>query len=344
MKTMFVRCVPAWAALLFAGFATAQQPGATPVTVNNFIRAETDLYFGNAVKEAGGVGKLHHSREMADVDKQMVIRMNRDTLYSSAVFDLDAGPISITLPDAGTRFRSMMVVDEDHYIVGNIEYGAGTYTYDRQKVGTRYMFIALRTFVNPNDAADVGKVHALQDATRVSQKSAGKFEVPKWDPVSQKKMRDALLVLGGTLGGFKGAFGNKGKVDPIYHLLGTAVGWGGNPDKDATYAGGDPPKNDGKTVHRLTVRDVPVDGFWSLSVYNAEGYFQKNSLGAYSLNNVTAKKGADGSYTVQFGGCDGKVANCLPIMPGWNYAVRMYRPRAEIVSGKWKFPAPQPVS
>ncbi len=36
------------------------------------------------------------------------------------VADLDAGPISITLPDAGKRFRSMMVVNEDHYIVGDV--------------------------------------------------------------------------------------------------------------------------------------------------------------------------------------------------------------------------------
>ena len=27
------------------------------------------------------------------------------------------------------------------------------------------------------------------------------------------------------------------------------------------------------------------------------------------------------------GGCDGKIANCLPITPGWNYWVRLYRPR-----------------
>jgi hypothetical protein len=29
--------------------------------------------------------------------------------------------------------------------------------------------------------------------------------------------------------------------------------------------------------------------------------------------------------------------NCLPIMPGWNYTVRLYRPRAEILNGKWTF-------
>jgi hypothetical protein len=86
-----------------------------------------------------------------------------------------------------------------------------------------------------------------------------------------------------------------------------------------------------------------VDGFWSISLYNAEGYFQKNEHAAYSLNNLTSKKSANGSVTIQFGGYDGKTLNCLPIFPGWNYTVRLYRPRQEILDGTWRFPEPQPV-
>ena len=56
------------------------------------------------------------------------------------------------------------------------------------------------------------------------------------------------------------------------------------------------------------------------------------------------KKSPDGSIAIQFGGCDGKIPNCLPIMKGWNYTVRLYRPRDEILNGKWKFPEPQPAS
>jgi hypothetical protein len=108
--------------------AFAQAPS-TPVfvTVDNVGRAESDLYFGNAVRDAGGTGRIHHRREMMSIDRQAVIRPNRDTLYSSLVTDLDAGPVTITLPDAGTRFRSMQVIDEDHYVVGKVEYGAGSY-------------------------------------------------------------------------------------------------------------------------------------------------------------------------------------------------------------------------
>ena len=58
----------------------------------------------------------------------------------------------------------------------------------------------------------------------------GKFEVPNWDPVSQKKIRDALSVLGSMLGHMPDAmFGSKSEVNPIHHLIGTAIGWGGNP-------------------------------------------------------------------------------------------------------------------
>jgi hypothetical protein len=333
------------ATLAFGCIATsAVAQNAVPVTADNFTRAESDLYFGSAIKDAGGFGKLFHHREPMEIDRQVVIRPNRDTLYSPAVFDLDVGPATITLPDAGDRFRSMQVINEDHYVVGDVVYRAGTYTFDRSKVGTRYVLIAIRTLVDPSDPKDIEQIHALQDATKVTQAAPGKFEVPHWDQASQKKVRDALLVLGSTIPDFKHAFGTKEQVDPIRHLIGTATGWGGNPEKDATYLNVTPSKNDGTTIYKLNVKDVPVDGFWSISLYNAEGYFQKNEYNAYSLNSITAKRNADGTIAVQFGGCDGKVPNCLPIVPGWNYTVRLYRPRTEILNGSWKFPEPKPAS
>jgi hypothetical protein len=115
---------------------------------------------------------------------------------------------------------------------------------------------------------------------------------------------DRVLVLAATIPAFKKVFGTKGEVDPIRHLTGTAAGGGGNPDKDATYLNITPSKNDGKTIYRLNVKDVPVNGFWSVSVYNPEGYYQKNEYNAYALNNITAKKNDDGSIAIQFGGCD----------------------------------------
>jgi hypothetical protein len=315
---------------------------AVPVTVDNFVRAETDNYLATNAKEAG-LGKLSHHREPASIDNQTVIRLNRDTLYSFGVFDLAAGAVTITLPDAGKRFMSLEIINEDHY-VPFVAYDDKPHTLTEKNVGTRYVMVAIRTLVDPNDPTDLDGVHKLQDAIKVSQKEVGKLELPNWDQASLKEIRDALLVLAKHTDGFRHAFGTKDEVDPIKHLIGTAAGWGGNPDKDATYIGENVPKNDGATIYRLHVKDVPVNAFWSVSVYNAVGYFEKNPYNAYSLNNITAKKDPDGAVTIQFGGCDGKIPNCLPIMPDWNYTVRLYRPRAEILNGTWKFPEPQAVN
>ena len=336
------------AALLLAIAASgafAQTPAApsVPVTADNFIRAESDLYFGRIVKN-GGFGKFEHTREPAPLDKQTVIRLNRDTLYSSAVFDLDAGPVKITLPNPGKRFMSMLVINEDHYIY-EVDYGAGNYTFTKPEVGTRYVLLALRTFADPANPQDLKEAHALQDAVTVKQRAPGRFEIPNWDPASQDKMRDALLVLGASLPDLRKAFGSRFQVDPIRHLIGTASAWGGNPDKDAIYLNVTPAKNDGTKIYKLNVpAKVPVNAFWSVTVYDADGFFKRNQYNAYSLNAITAKKNPDGTVAIQFGGCDGKIVNCLPTTPGWNYMVRLYRPRDEILNNKWKFPEAQAVN
>jgi hypothetical protein len=326
-----------------APLARAQSPAdaTIPVTVQNFARAESDNYLAANVKKAG-LGRLAHNREPASIEDQTVIRLNRDTLYSFGVFDLAAAPVTITLPDAGKRFMSLMIINEDHY-VPLVAYDTKPHTLTQQNVGTRYVLVAIRTLVDPNDPKDLDEVHKLQDAITVSEKEAGKLELPNWDQASLKEIREALLVLARHISGFKRGFGTRDQVDPLMHLIGAAAGCGGNPDKDATYLGLAPAKNGGTTVYRISVKDVPVDAFWSVSVYNAAGYFEKNAYNAYSVNNITAKKGSDGTVAIQFGGCDGKIPNCLPIMPGWNYTVRLYRPRPEILNGKWHFPEAQPV-
>lgn len=316
-------------------------PTALPVTVDNFVRAESDMYFATLAKEAG-LGKLNHRREPASIDNQTVIRLNRDTLYSSGVFDLDAGPVTITLPDSAGRFMALQIISQDHY--SWVVYGKGPHRITREEVGTRYVLTGIRTLVDPNDPADVKKVTSLQDAIAVEQNAPGTLELPNWDLASQKKVRELLLGLGATMPDFAGAFGKKSEVEPVRRLIGAALGWGGNPAQDATYLNVTPPRNDGTTVYELVVKDVPVDAFWSVSVYNADGYYEKNPRNSYAINSITGKKGDDGSITIRFGGCTDATPNCIPIVQGWNYTVRLYRPRPEILKGDWKFPAPTPVS
>ena len=315
-----------------------------PVTVDNFARAESDLYFRAVALKEDGFGKFEHKRELSPIDAQTVIRQNRDTLYSAAVFDLAAGPVTITLPNSQGSFMSLQIINEDEYTLPTI-YEPGAHKITKEMVGTRYVMVGVRTLVDPSDAKDLERAHGLQNSLKVDQPGGpGKFEIPDWDQASQKKVRDALLTLATTVTDTSRSFGSKDDVDPIQHLIGSASAWGGNSPRDAIYLNITPARNDGKTAYRLNVKDVPVDGFWSVIVYDEKGYIPKNDHGIYSFNNITAKKDADGSVTIQFGGCDGSQTNCIPIVQGWNYMVRLYRPRKEILDGTYKFPEAQPLS
>lgn len=321
----------------------AQAQDTVPVTVENFVRAESHLYMSAVALKEGGFGTPEFRRNLSPIDDQTVVRQNRDTLYAAAVFDLDAGPTTITLPAAGDRFISMQTINEDMYSPPAV-YDSAPHTLTREEIGSRYVLAAFRILVDPSKPGDLGEARVLQDAIKISQPGGpGTFEVPNWDPVSQSKIRDALLVLGETVTDTSKAFGTKDEVDPVLHLISAATTWGGNPPKDAVYLTVTPSKNDGKQAYRLNVKDVPIDGFWSVIVYDEKGYIPKNDRDVYSFNNLTATKDADGSVTIQFGGGENDAPNVIPIVPGWSYTVRLYRPHAEILDGTWKFPEAVPV-
>lgn len=330
-----------------AAVAQAPLPATIPVTVENYVRAQTDINFARAIK-GGGLGKFNHGRELAAPEQRnVIIRPNRDTLYSFAVLDLDAGPVTVTLPDAGKRFMGMQIVNQGQFTPATY-YGAGSYTITKEAAGTRYAIAVVRFLLDYENKEDVRQVHALQDAIKVNAQNPAAQQVPRfpnWDETSRKKVQAALLQLGTTISDSRGMFGaNDKEVNPIKHLVGSAMLWGGNPEKDALYLPITPDRNDGTTLYRLTLPEIPVDGFWSITVYDSEGYFRPNPYNAYSLNSITAKKSPDGLIRIQFGGCDGANPNCLPIVEGWSYTVRMFRPRPEVLDGRWRFPTAQPMS
>ncbi|MCT4366074.1 MULTISPECIES: DUF1214 domain-containing protein [Synechococcaceae] len=196
----------------------------------------------------------------------------------------------------------------------------------------------IRTLANSTNKADLAVAHKLQDQIKINASSNQVFVLPNYDMISYEATLEPILDLAKGLKRYTRIFGSKADVDPVHFLIGSASAWGGLPDKDAQYYNIEPNLPLGK--YELTVKDVPVKGFWSISLYNAKGYFQKNNLNAYSLNNLIAKPNSDGSYTVRFGGCTASTENCLPIMDGWNYSVRMYEPSQAIIDGTWTFPSP----
>jgi len=337
------RCIKSvlLAALTF-GLLFGVSPGqaSVAVTVDNFVRAESDHMLRANMKAFNtGVGKINHLRRPTTPDNQPVIRMNQDTLYSGIIIDTSE-PLKITLPEVGGRYMSMHVVNQDHYMF--VESKPGTYTLNQKKVGTRFALVTIRTFYDAADPDDLKLAHAAQDKIVVTGGGTGPFDAPEWNAeqlATARKALNDLAVLGFDA---SNAFGSKKQVRPIDYLVGAAAGWGGLPKSAAMYIIDSVEKNDGKTPHAVTVKDVPVNAFWSVTVYNADGYLEANDLGINSYNNFSAKPNEDGSITIHFGG-DPKSVNYLPITKGWNYAVRLYEPRKELLSGKWVFPKIEPV-
>ena len=312
---------------------------ALQVTPDNFVRAETDMQFMTVVKR-GGFGRLTHERDFPPAGRQASPWADGDVLRSRGVFDLELGPVVVSIPPVEERFVSIEALDEDHYTVAMF-YGAGTYTFSFDNVSTRYLLLVVRISVNPSDRADLGRVHELQESIVVSRPGGGRFVIPNWDPVSQAKVRVALQLLGNTVASDERTFGARGEVDPVRHLIGTATQWDRCPPRDIAYLHAVPRLNDGRIAHRLCIGHVPVDGFWSLSVYDANGHFFTEDHGSRTVNSLSAVRGADNSVIVQFGGNPETSPNCLAVTKGWCYLVRLYQPRAEILGGKWRFPDAQ---
>jgi hypothetical protein len=315
--------------------------GAKPVNVDNFVRAETDHMIRANMKKGGlTVGKVTHSRQPTTPETQAVIRSNQDTLYSAVVLDLSK-PVTVTLPEIGGRYMSAHVINQDHYMF--VETKPGDYPLTEESVGSRFAIVWFRTFADVNDPDDIAKAHKAQDGIAVSGGGKGPFEAPDWSSENLAVIRKALNDVASLGFDTTYAFGRKEEVKPVDYLIGAAAGWGGLPPTAALYNLGSVEKNDGKTSYAVTVKDVPVDAFWSITVYNADGYLEANDLGVNSYNNVSAEPNPDGTFTIHFGACDDGRVNCIPITPGWNYLIRMYEPGPEILDGSWRFPALRPV-
>ena len=292
-------------------------PCPSPSTTSSAPRS--DLYFGGSRQgRRDSASSMHHPR----TDVHSTIRPSCASTATRSirprVFDLDAGPVTITLPDAGKRFMSMQVINEDQYTPRGRSMAPAAHLHARRKSARATCSSAIRTLVDPADPTDIEQVHALQDAIKVEQQDGpGKFEVPQLGPGQPEEGARRAARAGHHPARHKRTFGTKERGRPCptpdrqRRRPGAAI-----PKRTPSISTSPRPRTTATTIYRLNVKDVPVDGFWSISLYNARGLFREEPLDAYSLNNITAKKSADGSVAIQFGGCDGKIANCLPIMHG----------------------------
>ncbi|QFU81831.1 DUF1214 domain-containing protein [Natronorubrum aibiense] len=316
-----------------------------PVTWENFLRAQADDYFESHV-EIDGFGEFKHYRDIPPIEEQVnqPKAPNHEVLYSWGIFDLTE-PVTITKPDTGDRYQSIVLTNQDQYVKGVLS-DPGEYTLTQDEIGTQYVSALMRTFVDLNDSDDVNEVHRLQDETTVRQQSSGSFEIPNWDQESFEELQAALITVGETMDDLGGVYGDVDEVDPVKHYIGSAAfGVGGLPEWESLLVMRYPEQNDGETPYTLTVDEpdtVPVDAFWSVTVYSSDWLLEENEYDAYSVNNVTAERDDDGTVTVHLGG-DPDQPNFLYTPEGWRYIVRLYRPREEVLDGSYQFPEAEPL-
>lgn len=336
--------------------------------VDNFQVAESDHYMLKFVSQ-GALGRFLHYRAVTQVDPadpphygQLVIRMNRDTLYSCLVLNLSS-PAVVTFPETGGRFVSLELLSEAHDVFPSV-YEPGEYLVTQDgcgcrppcrrdaggrmctSFGTPYAFLLVRMLANGEDSADLARAHGVQDGFVVSQPigaDAVALQVAKaafsaWNQTDLKRIRALLLELKSTSEApvTFGFWSGLERIDHLFGLLNVAAGWGGVRPQDQFYVFFKPPAEGSYTV---TIPWVPVkgNGFWSITVYSADGYM----FASPSHYNSEAQR-AGKRTIVHFGACDARPKGefCLPTQPGWNALFRVFRPAVSLLNGSWTLPMP----
>jgi hypothetical protein len=130
----------------------------------------------------------------------------------------------------------------------------------------------------------------------------------------------------------------------------TQVGLGANLPEDAIYPinlgdeTGKPLDGANKyTLHFDKGQMPPADAFWSVTLYDSEGFQVANALNRFNLSSwMPLKYNGDGSIDLYFQNASpgpDKEANWLPAPKGaFNLLMRLYAPRSEALTGKWNPP------
>ena len=309
----------------------------TPVTAENYALAETQEIFSARVKQiakataTNGTGVILHVKAGANPKEKVIMRLNFDTKYSWLVLDLTK-PATITMPDVGGRYQTAWVISEEHYNPFAFD-KPGEYELTEENVGTKYAMVVFRTQANIEDPEDMKASDLAMDGLKVTQKDRGEYKAShKWDKddiltwrAKYQKIQKEKNISTDDM------FGKKGERTLENHNVGTSFGWGGFTPEQAVYPIYYPASTKPQT---FTIKDVPVKAFWSITVYDEGGFVATET---YNINSQFAKKNADGSVTIHFGG-DPNADNYMEIFDGWNFGFRLYQPTEDYFNGNWKKP------
>ena len=308
------------------------------VTTQNFAEAEVDARIFRFISEGG----MNHGlvyEVPTPTDNQAVPRMNRDTLYAGIPIDTSKG-YSITMPDhPDDRYVSIYVLDNEHMTLHILRGSGVTHTFDQQE-DTRYVVAIPRVqLFDQSDDADVAEALAILRSVKVESGSTEPKPMINWDWDAMFKLRASYEDDYKGVKQFPSDWqGQRGTVDRYKgHNVAVASAWGLFPASEAVYISQSPGlPADG--CFSATYQVPENNAFWSITVYNDEGYmFSDNN----NLNSASVAHNEDGTVTVHYGSpaaCGDKVPNRLDIAEGWNILMRVYRPSQSVIDGEYVLP------
>ena len=315
------------------------------VTPETYPRNETSRQILK-IQDLVGVNKFMHKRQLTPTDNQPVVRMNRDTYYSMAVVDVSKGA-SVTMPEIPDgKYMSIQSVTEDHRIQA-MKYGSGKFDLTTHTGTHLYLIIRLDVTLSEKEVKDI------QDKMSIEANSNEKYTIAPINQESFTEVENALkakaysIAKRDGINAMKGMFtdpqdtSGKEFTDEKYQVA-AAIGWGGAQMIDNIYEISGNYSTD--SCYQMTFEDPKNIAFWSITVYDAQG-FMFNDLANYSSN--TAKMNDDGTYTLSFG-CDKTAPNNLNITNSsnvFNIAVRHYQPSKRVLNDNYRLvPMMQTVS
>lgn len=251
-------------------------------------------------------------------------------------------------------------------ILGKVDPTVGMKTTPKDKVdsmspGDFFKYAAEALKVQPPHMTDQPIVALMK---RIGLEPGKSFDIEKLDPAvkkglataqadAQKLMQAKFSSMGRIVNNWTlntdtmGVYGN-------YYLKRAIVaqrGLGANLPDDAVYPMnlGDSKGNPLTGANRYTIHfdkgaAPPANAFWSITLYDSQGYQVANPLNRFTLSSwMPLRYNADGSLDLYFQADDpgaDKQANWLPAPKGpFNLTMRIYSPKPEALLGQWS-PAP----
>jgi hypothetical protein len=215
--------------------------------------------------------------------------------------------------------------------------------------------------VNPPHISDWSILARLQ---RIGFEQGDSFDMKKLDTNIQhalergavdglKQMQEKAPTMGRPINGWQMNTDTMGVYGNFYlkRAIVAMVGLGANQPEDAIYplnaadADGKPLDGNNKYVLHFNKEEMPpVAAFWSLTMYDQQGFQSANSINRFAISSwMSLKKNSDGSLDLfiqhENPGPD-KESNWLPAPKGLlGVTMRLYAPKAAALYGDWNPPA-----